>query len=413
VYDTLGVCSSCEDVSSQLTYGCFNTTIDWAAEVNGGYNADAKFVKGAMCGYFLNATVPNQKPILMSGYLVKPDGSPGETLLTRSLPLTTIFDFNPFYGNGSIRFKDLRNTIADVLLVSSADGSAVAVHQKRPPIAQECVLSWCVKTMRSSYDQGQYTEEIIDTFQNKTQGPLPWVAFPFQTADQNGTDNFYLQNISIDLGSTPGGRNISGYGTSNYSASAINQGFRDIFPAFTTVSDKVSTPMMRFMTWQKGSPSTRLLNFNPWLAPNNVSRHMERLAEAMTNVVRSASSNEMLAGESFSKETYVDVRWEWLTLPLGLLGLSFVFLTATIFKSSIEKEQVGVLKNSAILTLLYGVSDEIRGKLTRSSSTGTPRHKAKELKVKLNPNMGWRVSGNLFSPLVSRPPPKQPPPGWI
>jgi hypothetical protein len=133
----------------------------------------------------------------------------------------------------------------------------------------------------------------------------------------------------------------------------------------------------------------------------------------MTNVVRSAVSKDMLAGKAFSKENYVSVRWVWLTLPLGLLGMSFVFLTATIFKSNLEKDQVGVMKNSAILTLLYGVSDDIRSKLTRSSSTGTPRAKAKELKVKLNPNMGWRVSGNLFSPLVSRPLPKQPPPGWI
>ena len=413
MYDTLGVCSQCEDVSSLLTYACLNTTIDWTVDLEGGYNAQKAFVSGTMCGYFLNATTPNEQPILMSGHLVNRDGSPGETLLMRTLPLTTIVDYEPFYGNGSVRFKDLRNTIADVLIVSAANGSASAVHQRIPPVAQECVLSWCVKTIRSSYDWGKYTEEVIDTFHNTTAGPLPWVAIPFQTEFQNGTDNYYLQNISINLGQTPEGRNISGYGTSNGSASVIYQGFQDIFPAVTTASEEFATPMMRWKTWSKGPAWNRVLVFNPWLAPNNVSRHMERLAEAMTNVIRSAGSKEMLAGKAFSKENYVDVRWEWLTLPLGLLGLSFIFLAATIFKSSIEKEQVGVLKNSAILTLLYGVSDEIRGKLTRSSSTGTPRHKAKELKVKLNRNMGWRVSGNLFSPLASRPPPKQPPPGWI
>lgn len=413
MYDTFGVCSQCEDISSELSYGCFNTTNDWTVDLDGGYNAKDKFTKRNMCGYFLNATSPGQQPMLMSGFLIKPDGTPGETLLMRTLPLTTIYDFDPYYGNGSIHFKDMRNTIADVLIVSAADGSAASVRQRRPPVAQECVLSWCVKTMRSSYDQGRYTEEVIGTFQNTTQGPLPWVAVPFQTADQNGTDNFFLQNISVSLGMTPQGRDIDGYGTSNYSAAFVYRAFRDIFPAVTTAKDETTTPMMRWNTWQKGSAWNRVLDYNPWLAPNNVSRHMERLAEAMTNVVRSAGSREMLQGESFGRETYVDVRWEWLTLPLGLLGLSFVFLTATIFKSALEKEQVGVLKNSAILTLLYGVSDEIRGKLTRSSSTGTPRHKAKELKVKLNPNMGWRVSGNLFSPLVTRPAPKQPPPGWI
>jgi hypothetical protein len=138
---------------------------------------------------------------------------------------------------------------------------------------------------------------------------------------------------------------------------------------------------------------------------------MDRLATAMTNVIRSAPSKEMISGQSFSREAYVSVRWEWLTLPIGLLLMSFIFLAATIFKSALEKDQLGVLKNSAILTLLYGVPDNMRTQLTRSSSRGTPRAKAKELKVKLNPNMGWRVSGNLFSPLTPRPP--QPPPGWI
>ena len=84
----------------------------------------------------------------MSGYLVSTDGSPGETLLTRTLPLTTILDYETFYGNGSIMFKELRNTIADVLIVSAVNGSVDNVRQGMKPVAQECVLMWCVKTMR-------------------------------------------------------------------------------------------------------------------------------------------------------------------------------------------------------------------------------------------------------------------------
>jgi hypothetical protein len=362
-----------------------------------------------MCGYFLNITA--EYPILMSGYLVSEESTPGETLLMRSLPLTTTLMKEPLYGNGSINFKKYRNTISDVLIVSAVNGSADNVYQHLAPVAQECVLSWCVKTIRSSYDWGRYNETIVETYFNTTEGDFPWVAVPFSDESGNGTDTKYLQDINIDA-KTRDGRLISGYGTSSSIASAINTGFTDIFPSFSTTVNK-SAPILRYKTWSDGSAWNRQLDFNPWLAPNNISLHMERLATAMTNVVRSAQGKDMLTGKAFSKENYVSVRWEWLTLPLGLLGMSFIFLTATIFKSALEKDQVGIMKNSAILTLLYGVSDEIRGKLTRSSSTGTPRAKAKELKIKLNPNMGWRVSGNLFSPLVTRPPPKQPPPGWI
>jgi hypothetical protein len=367
-----------------------------------------------MCGYFLNATSDN--PIMMSGYLLDSDRSDsngsmkGEALAMRTLPLTTMTTREPLYGNGSILFKNMRNTIVDVLIVSASNGLPETVYKNIRPVAQECVLSWCVKTIRSSYEYGKYEEEIIETYLNTTSGPFPFVGFPYVDDTGEGSDIYYMQDINIDNGTTPDGRNVSGYGTDNSTATAIIQGFVDIFPSYTTVTDETATPRMRFKVWSPGPAFTRLPKYNPWLAPN-VSRHMDRLATAMTNVIRSAPSKEMIAGKAFSRKTYVSVRWEWLTLPIGLLFMSFIFLAATIFKSAVEREQLGVLKNSAMLTLLYGVSDDMRNSLTRKSSTGTPREKAKELKVKLNPNMGWRISGKPFSPATPRPP--QPPPGWI
>lgn len=197
--------------------------MDWTAELEGVYTARKQYTNNTTCGYFLNAT--SSDPVLMSGYHLTRDGKPGETLLARILPLTTVFDYEPLYGNGSIMFKELRNTIADVFIVSAVNGSAANVRQKLRPVAQECVLSWCVKTMRSSYDSGRYEEEILHTFYNTTPGSHPWISTPFQTKDMNGTDNFYLQDVHIDLGETPEGRTISGFGTPNYTASSNIQGF--------------------------------------------------------------------------------------------------------------------------------------------------------------------------------------------
>ncbi|RII12102.1 hypothetical protein CUC08_Gglean005193 [Alternaria sp. MG1] len=410
LYETLGVCSQCADVSEHLTYACLNTTIDWTANTQGLFDLKEPYPNGTMCGYFLNVT--SEAPVMMSGYLFDSNGSvKGEALATRAFPLTAITTKEPLYGNGSILFKNHRNTIADVLLVSASEGLPDTVYQNIRPVAQECILAWCVQTIKSSYDYGKYEEEVVKTYLNDSAGDFPWQAFSYvDDLGNDATDMYYLQDININNGTTPDGASISGYGTSNTTAISIIQGLIDIFPSYTTVMNESAVPVMRYKTWQAGPPWNRQLEYNPWLAPN-VTKHMDRLATAMTNVIRSAPSNEMITGQSFSRETYISVRWEWLTLPIGLLMMSFIFLAATIFKSAIEKEQLGVLKNSAILTLLYGVSDDMRTKLTRSSSTGTPRAKAKELKVKLNPNMGWRVSGNLFSPVAPRPP--QPPPGWI
>jgi hypothetical protein len=140
---------------------------------------------------------------------------------------------------------------------------------------------------------------------------------------------------------------------------------------------------------------------------------MERLVSAMTNVMRSATSKVMTQGDAYGRKTHVSVRWDWPKLPLGLLCIAFIFLAATIAKSAVELDRVGVWKTYAYATLLYELPDEMQNKLLRSTSTGIPRAKAKELKVRLQPNEGWRASGLPFSPFMPKPKTDQPPPGWI
>lgn len=220
-----------------------------------------------------------------------------------------------------------------MLVVSAANGSAESVYQSVPPVSQEYVLSWCVKTIRSSYDHGVYDEEIVEIHVNTTPGPFPWITFPFVDESGTGSDIFYLQDINI-AGTTSDGRSFSGYGTDNETTLPVIQGLIDIFPAFTTVNDTFNSPFMRNMVYREALAFNRLLDFNPWLAPNNVSRHMERLAIAMMTVIRSSPSNTMLTGTAFSLETYVAVHWEWLFFPFILLLLNLVFLLSTIRMTS-------------------------------------------------------------------------------
>jgi len=343
-----------------------------------------------MCGYFLNAT--SQHPVLMSGHLVNKDGSIGETLLTRALPLTTTFDFWPLYGNGSIHFKQLRNTIADVLIVSAANGSAVSVHEKKPPVAQECVLSWCVKTMRSSYLMGKYTEEVVETFQSTTEGPFPWISTPYIDSSSNGTNNFYLKNITISMETTARNPNIMTYGTSNFRAAFVVQAFQDIFPASTTWTNVSSPPIMRYKTWNKGPAWNRILDFNPWLAPNNVSHHMERFATAMTNVIRSDLRGWPVDGFAFEKETFIRIHWEWLTFPFILLILSLIFLIPTIVKTSGDGAKLW--KTSTLPTLIYSLPKESQSQFAASETWSSGKGAPRKTRIKLLPNMGWRVSGH-------------------
>ncbi|KAF2853174.1 hypothetical protein T440DRAFT_552970 [Plenodomus tracheiphilus IPT5] len=413
-YETLAVCSSCADVTSllDLTYNCFNSSINWSANYTG-VIGDAPYANGTVCGYYLNAT--SETPILLSGYVEDPDMElgQGEALVVRAVPLTDFDTKLPLYGVGSINFKDIRNPILDAL-IASAPGGSKSVYQKDVPVVHECILSWCVQTIKSSYEWGQYSENVTSTHLHTSEKPVSW---PWETFEaESGLFIFYSQNITIEPPSS--GRSNSTISSTAYEVNNITAGntlnfFDDFFPSYYTVANASAKPLLRYRNYPGAGATTQELNFNPWEAPNNISRHLERLARAMTNVIRSSSSKQMVAGEAFSRENYVSVRWEWLTLPLGLLCISFIFLAATVAKSAVERDRVGVWKTSAYATLLYGFPDEMQQNITRSTSKGTPRAKAKELKVKLQPNYGWRVSGNLFSPFTPKPKVNQPPPGWI
>ncbi|KAF1829796.1 hypothetical protein BDW02DRAFT_509094 [Decorospora gaudefroyi] len=409
VYDTLAVCSKCQDFSEYLEFACMTQRVDWTSSLNGGFMVEDDYPNATMCGYFLNATSEN--PVLMSGYIVDPATSArGEALLMRNFPLSRLWTYDPFFGNGSVYFKELRNTLLDAVTVSAADGTAASVYRNETPIALECVLTWCVKSIKSSYNSGEYEEEVLETFFNTTAGPFPYESVIFS----DGTDVTYGEDINIDIGLSLSGRNISGYGTSNESILPISAGFTDMFPSFTLAMNESDIPKLRYFTWELGPARNQILGFNPWLAPNNVTRHMERFATAMTNVVRSVGGKgEMVAGDAWKMETFVSVQWAWLTFPLLLLILSFVFLILTMMKTS-DKGSIGVWKTSAMPTLIYSLPKETQGQFTKSSTFNSTKA-TKKVRIKLSPNLGWRVSGASHlstSPQLPRPV-VQAPRGWI
>ena len=268
--------------------------------------------------------------------------------------------------------------------------------------------------MKSSYDWGKYSENVTSTHLNIVDESYVWPWSTYKAESGYGFE--YSQDLTIE----PHTKRTNGtvfnntYTIDNATMARTLLMFDEFFPSYYTTTNDSEAPVLRFANFAFG-PSTREYdaNFNAWQAPSNLTHYMERFALGLTNAIRSSEDKQMTFGEAYNKENYVSVRWEWLTLPLGLLFISLIFLSATVAKSAVERDRVGVWKTSAYATLLYGLPDDMQQRITRSGSTGTPRAKAKELKVKLQGTQGWRVSGNLFSPFVTKPRPNQPPPGWI
>ncbi|KAF1952532.1 hypothetical protein CC80DRAFT_422473 [Byssothecium circinans] len=413
-YNTLGACSRCTDVSALLEFGCRTAKVDWVPRLEFGYNlASFKYPNGSMCGYFLNLT--SSMPVLMSGYMTSAisstaNASVGEALLLRILTLSDAYPSTPLWG-GSVNFKDIQHALAKVIVVGAADG-VDSVHRNVTPIAKECMLAWCVKRVRSSYQYATYREEIVSEFLNTTSLPYPWTSQVYTSVDVNGTEAFNLRDVDIN---PPG--DAQSYGMRNDSHVNVYLNFDDIFPSFLTAVNATTEPKFRYQTRIKG-PLFRQIHMNPWVAPNNITHHFERLAMALTNLLRSSDSGEPVSGSAYKIETFIHVQWAWLTFPFTLLFLSLLFLVATMIKTSGKGDNggPGAWKTSAMPTLIYGLPSELQKQfISPTAGRTTMPDDAKKVRIKLHPTKGWRVSGHPLSPdspvVVFRS--NQPPPGWI
>ncbi|KAF1976745.1 hypothetical protein BU23DRAFT_565431 [Bimuria novae-zelandiae CBS 107.79] len=400
-HENLGVCNRCADVTDRLEFGCRDSTLDWVpVPVALPDLSNWDYPNGTACGWYLMADTP----ILMAGYNNEAHSNhTGEVLVSRSQPLYDLFTRAPLSGYAA-KLNDTRNPISHFVVVSGGD--VIQVRQNATPIAHECIISWCVKTMQPMVFEGAYTENVTDIVFNKTLGYDPWNVSVTMDGDEVVGSYFeYNENITIF------GNSGLEFTLSNDTHSNILTIFDDIFPSTYTATNTtdIAQATLRFQQYITKSYRSRNKTYNPFLY-NNITSHLDNLATKLTNIVRSAKGSiEMIEGPASDLVSVIEVRWEWLSLPLGLLVFSFIFLVATIVRSSMAQD-VGVWKTSAIATLLYGLPDDVREKVTSAKDQGTPRANAKRTKVKWLPGVGWRLSAaSAFSPsLRSRHTPPQP-----
>jgi hypothetical protein len=346
--------------------------------------------------------------MLLSGYVLdNSTNSTGETLITRLIPLTDFDTKKPLYGNGSVHFKDINYPLLDGLIASVRTGLQGVTRHEAPEV-HECMLAWCIQSVKSSYEWGVYNEQVLSEYLG-TPGPTPW---PWDTYKSNGNALGVNYSANVVLKQPKDSSIIeASYSVDNDTILNIILTFDDIFPSYYTAKNDKTPPLLRYKNYEDG-PTLKLLDFNPWQASNNVTRHMERLATSMTNSLRSSKSKEMLYGDASALENYVSVKWAWLIFPFALLLLSLAFLIATMIKTS-KDTATGIWKTSTMPALIYGLPEETRGKFAPEASWNGSSGDTKKVRIKLLPNLGWRVSGQslLRSPLL--PTRKQPPPGWI
>ncbi|QDS69498.1 hypothetical protein FKW77_006844 [Venturia effusa] len=383
-FDTLAVCSRCMDLSYMLNWSCKTAPADWLSTVA---SSDDSYPNVTACGYWFHQ---EEETVLMSGHVVFPNDTAGEALEMRIFSFTDpyVLSRQPILG-GSLHFQDIQNPILDFLVAGTPEGSA-GVYANKTPTLTECNLHWCVKTVESSFAWGRHDENTTKTTQLETSKEWPWYAF---NDSEGKPHNRYLANFSLTLPprNQPDLRNNS-FLVTNLTAAKTILLMDEIAPSYVVAVDKSSSSQLRwlnggqfFFDMPQELPMPALVN--PWLPPNNITAHVEKLANLMTAVIRNTpdSNNklQLVSGTAWNTRTFVHTRWEWISLPLGLLVLSLVFLNLTVAKTSRDEQQVGIWKTSVIAVLANGLGDDVQKSFGPNCRMGEARAKSRQIKVKL------------------------------
>lgn len=378
-YNSLSICSSCSDISDLLEYGCTNSSGNWRNNLM--FGPGDPYDSVSSCGHYLNLT--SSAPALMTGLAKDEQGRPLDAVTMRTLPLDARLSN---YYNGSIRYKDLTDKLADFLVVG-VDGPASDVYTGNyKVIAHECVLNWCVKNYRSSYHEGRYQEEIINTYENTEPASSPWEYVWGTLANTTRLNAWWLTNVSI----TPPAMDAGEFTVDNLTSLQIALNWNNFLPSSSVLANESADPWLYYAALQvssQGPYSRRYLN-NPWLPPNNITDYVGQLANALTNAIRSSSSAEVVYGTAYETQIFVKAGWLWLILPLAVLIASLVFLVVTVRKSS---GSTTMWKNSAVATLMHALPEEVRERLHGTGDN--PQAIAKKVTIELDPRGGnWRMS---------------------
>lgn len=221
------------------------------------------------------------------------------------------------------------------------------------------------------YESENFSKTLAHAFQAEGSTSFP------RTMDDDGPE--YHLKFEFE---TPG-ENGATFRTSNDTGFLFMTTLSFLFPMTINVSPKSSDFRYHF-SGLKSYGLIRPVAKNAWAS--GIERFVNGMADLMSNVmIASYASTDNVTGTAWRQETYISVRWAWLSLPFGLLVLSLAFLLVTIFKAENMKtrERIGIWKTSALAVLMNGLTDDARKAIHKSHGVGEARACTKEVCIKL------------------------------
>lgn len=331
-FSSLGICSHCEDVTAyaQKHSSCSTSSTSEMEQMNCTINLPGSPPYLAFQSTIVESAATQEYPYM----LVWPS----------NLKYYADTDFYDYLTNGT--YAGVEEPLLPIAVVKVDPFQMQNITR-----ADQCALSFCVKTYNESVSNGAISSTVLSTWPGRYSGSDVIISPP---ADKEGS--ITSKNFSVDSTTAHGVLGTIGtkfFGNLTVMIDAVQQitghvPSSDIMDALNQTSDLYGL--------------------------------MESVATSMTNHIRSVSASTV-PGQMGTVETYVHVRWVWLTLPAVLIVSSAAFLALAMLETRHKKAEVW--KDSSLALIFHGLEQKGESAGMVNTLSGM-EDVAKEMKVRLD-----------------------------
>ena len=351
-FQSLAICSSCEDVSQALIHTCPNKTTYCEFSLPNGLRMN-KTTQDDLYG-----------PFATSGYLNQ-------------------LQNGTKYGNTFFTFSRMKGLYA-------RDAPSLARDVK----ATQCVLYWCVNTYASLVSSGQFSEEVKSSwYSNKTERGW-W---------HDGKRN--MNDMRVDLIPPGLASDTSQKKNSNFTISYLAElGISQFLAPKLTLSNSIAIDPSDggMLSWGQDETSNsssyiNSMDFVRIFRDSDLDDLVTNLASSMTRNIRNApAANQTKSvdgylgplggvgpanGTASYEYIFISVQWRWLAFSATLVFLTIIFLLLTIMDTA--RHDVAVWKSSPMPLLFSGLSADETERLRAAKGIVEMESLSKEIQVAL------------------------------
>jgi len=244
------------------------------------------------------------------------------------------------------------------------------------PWSLQCSLSACIQTLSSSVTNGYLSEDIVDTHLNGTIVNIsdPRSSTPIDLTSPTINTTFTLaQGAKLAMQSWFATLFKSG----SASRSTSNQPLSSDANVLVNLTVGVSSGETFFDT-----DVVTAFYWNYYEYAAGIPMLMRDLSISMTVAMRSFAGAVPHRGVATSSESFVHVRWAFITVPVVVVLLTALFLAAAMWRSS--RSRTKLWKSSALAMLFHGLDPDTRLRIGSEGSLGEKVQRAKGVKVRLD-----------------------------